>query len=256
MKDTFVKAVLRGFSMEEVLKEIVSGFVRMKPDQLSSSTPIGSKAVYGSIQLHRMYAKLAEQGIVVQDYRDLQTYGDLLARVNNGEHKAVVPQSLLSTPHSSNGSYNHGLQSGIGIDVEPVSSFSAVNDFREDEFYKMNFSATEISYGVLQPNPVSSFAGMFAAKEAIVKADNALIGTPFNSIIIDHDEKGKPVFRDFELSISHTDAVVIAVAVRFPNSTQQSSLKPIQNSTSGQGKWFALFAILLSLVAISLYLFH
>ena len=84
----------------------------------------------------------------------------------------------------------------------------------EDSFYSSTFSQREISYCLLQENPIQSFAGKFAAKEALIKIDGSLAAIPMNEIEILNDRKGRPFFQDVTLSISHTDRSAVAVAVR------------------------------------------
>jgi hypothetical protein len=64
--------------MEEKIKEIVSGFIRVPVAQIGEATPIGRVAVQSSILLHRMYAKLGEEGVVVENYTAITVFGDLM----------------------------------------------------------------------------------------------------------------------------------------------------------------------------------
>jgi fatty acid synthase subunit beta len=60
-----------------------------------------------------------------------------------------------------------GENVGVGVDIELVSSF--VGEGKES-FLERNFTPNEIKYCVEQPDPASSFAGRWAAKEAVIKA--------------------------------------------------------------------------------------
>jgi len=251
----FVKLALKDFNMSEVIKEVVAKFVKMDPGDVVSSTPINSKALLGSIQMHRMYAQLAEHGIVVDNYVGIQTFGQLLDRLNtsgnNGMNGSSIPVTEMNVVAAK-----QKKEYSVGIDIEPISSFPRVADFREDEFYKQNFSASEISYCVMQQNQLQSFAGLFAAKEALVKADNRLMGRAFNAIIIDHAADGKPQHDGFQISISHTDTLAVAVAVQLPDTTPSSiPIGNAQSHTPSSGKsWQLPLALLLSLAAIILWL--
>eukprot|EP00730_Choanoeca_flexa_P004594 TRINITY_DN11743_c0_g1_i2.p1 TRINITY_DN11743_c0_g1~~TRINITY_DN11743_c0_g1_i2.p1 ORF type:complete len:1192 (+),score=337.28 TRINITY_DN11743_c0_g1_i2:355-3576(+) len=55
---------------------------------------------------------------------------------------------------------------GIGIDVESINTFEAPST----HFIGRNFTETEISYCRGSPHPSASFAGRWAAKEAVIKA--------------------------------------------------------------------------------------
>ena len=57
---------------------------------------------------------------------------------------------------------------GIGMDIEPVSTFA--NFHERMDFIDRNFTAAEQTYCIASSNPAASFAGKWAAKEAIVKA--------------------------------------------------------------------------------------
>jgi phosphopantetheinyl transferase (holo-ACP synthase) len=131
-------------------------------------------------------------------------------------------------------------------------------DFREDAFYSMNFAPAEIAYCILQSNPLTSFTGLFAAKEAIVKADNHFLNLPFSYIVIDHLPNGKPVHPNFSLSISHTAgfAVTVAVANTVTNASFASpangkgSVMPLQNFTSLYIIAFSAFVLSLLLLIL------
>ncbi|KAE8980587.1 hypothetical protein PF004_g22496 [Phytophthora fragariae] len=56
----------------------------------------------------------------------------------------------------------------MGVDVEPVATFENLNG-RED-FIRRNFTDQEMTYCYSAPHPAASFAGRWAAKEAVIKA--------------------------------------------------------------------------------------
>jgi phosphopantetheine--protein transferase-like protein len=55
---------------------------------------------------------------------------------------------------------------GIGIDVEPTSTFKSASP----QFIERNFTRGEQSYCYAAAHPAASFAGRWAAKEAVIKA--------------------------------------------------------------------------------------
>jgi phosphopantetheine--protein transferase-like protein len=57
---------------------------------------------------------------------------------------------------------------GVGVDIEPVATFAGFND--KMDFITRNFTQSEIDYCLHAADPAASFAGRWAAKEAIVKA--------------------------------------------------------------------------------------
>ena len=242
--------------MEEKIKEIVSLYIKIPANQIVANTVIDRSAVASSILLHRMYAALANEGIVIENYWDVKNFGTLLQRINGAERSfAVVSDNTVEYVLPVNES--RSSSDGIGLDVEEINAMPQVNDFREDEFYKMNFTSEEIAYCILQPNSLSSFAGLFAAKEAIVKADNSYLNKPFNSIHVGHLPNGKPVHSSFQLSISHTEELAIAVAVPLsPNTTDKKSAGEILSpSSSSVNSSIALLVSLLTLLVVIVFIF-
>ena len=249
--------------MEEQLKEIIGGFIHLSPDEIRESTPINRSVLKGSIVLHRMYAKLADAGIVVNNYQDIDNYGALLRRINGSE--AVDGDNFLvqqSIPFSGNGVLASQKVSGIGIDIEEISALPRTHDFREHEFYIMNFSPSELAYCILKADPYASLAGLFAAKEAIVKADSRYRKAVFSSLEIDHLPDGKPVYPGFEISISHSPTAAVAVAVQIePGQRTDASLQigntnTFQKSSGNWPVWVSIVALLIASLAIFLVLNH
>jgi phosphopantetheine--protein transferase-like protein len=239
--------------MEDKVKNIISTFIKVPAEQIGADTVIDRTAVSSSITLHRMYAKLAEEGIVVEDYWNIKNVATLLKRMNGNGHAALAASLEGESSNSVSSPVNHSGGSTVGIDIEEVDSMPRANDFREDEFYKMNFSSAEIAHCILQSNPYASFAGLFAAKEAIVKANNANRSKLFNTITINHDTEGKPVYSGFNLSISHTNNLAVAVAIPVADilikkTNDQIVLQP--NSRSGAGLFLIAISLLISLLAL------
>ena len=249
--------------MQEKIKEILSVFLKIPEEQINGTTVIDRSAVNSSILLHRMYAKLAAEGVVVQDYQQLRTFGELLKRLGGDtDYAAILPAASAANQVNEQGiSWLPGIEkdnTGIGIDIEMVSAMPVTGDFREDAFYTMNFSVTEIAYCILQPNPYASFAGLFAAKEAIVKADNTFKKTAFKHIPVQHLSNGKPFHAGFTISVSHTDEMAVAVAVpirhivHVGNETVASAPAKVVSNTSPAIWLLVLTSLLLSVIALFL----
>ncbi len=234
--------------MEEQIKNTVSKYSKIPVGQITADTVIDRSAVASSIILHRMYAQLANEGFVVADYTAIRTFGQLMANCN-GKEIVFTSGETVHPVLPSSGTENPS----IGIDIENITAMPLVNDFREDHFYQMNFAPAEMAHCILQTNPYASFAGLFAAKEAIVKADNSYKNKTFNTIVIDHLPDGKPVFPGFQISISHTVETAIAAAVK-----NNPPFTPLQN-TPGHHSFLAasaaVAAFLLSLCTLILFLF-
>jgi phosphopantetheinyl transferase (holo-ACP synthase) len=261
--------------MEEKIKEIVSGFIRVPAGQIGEGTPIGRGALQSSIHLHRMYARLGEEGIVVENYTAIRVFGDLIRSQGDGGAGATGVGAAGEDVRVGGGLGGDmmvgagarvgadGVMTGgtdIGIDIEEVTTLPRVVDFRKDIFYSQNFTAAEIAYCILQPDPYSSFAGLFAVKEAIIKADGRFRGRPFHTVEIGHSEEGKPVFPGFGLSISHAGGMAVAVAVRGGAENQPVSSVGLRGpEPAGRrrgGGWIGWMALLLAAAALLLALKH
>jgi phosphopantetheine--protein transferase-like protein len=112
---------------------------------------------------------------------------------------------------------------GVGTDIVAVARFEKISE----RFIERCFTPGEREY--LRGKPLSSSAGLFAAKEAVVKA----LGTGFSGfwpvdVEVTHDANGRPGVtlhgkaRDIAdslsidviwLSISHSEANAVAFAV-------------------------------------------
>ncbi|KAK6099024.1 fatty acid synthase alpha subunit Lsd1 [Batrachochytrium dendrobatidis] len=88
---------------------------------------------------------------------------------------------------------------GLGVDVQLISEMSITNDV----FVARNFTPEEIAYCKASANPTASFAGRWAAKEAVIKAvsnaaGNKVVwtkgaGAPLNEIEITRAEGQAPI---------------------------------------------------------------
>ncbi len=234
--------------IDEQIKNIVAQYIKVPVALMDHNTVIDRTAVASSILLHRMYAHLAKDGIIVTDYWDLKNLGNLLQKISG---QSV---SFKATEFSTDATIKMHINSNaenlfsIGIDMEQISLLPVVTDYREDEFYSMNFAPSEIAYCVLQSSPFASLAGLFAAKEAIVKADNSYLNKSFNSIIIDHSANGEPIHPKFQLSISHTTDIAVAIAItnsKTPSFTEIERPKPTNYSPNYKLLYLLAFAALI-----------
>jgi holo-[acyl-carrier-protein] synthase len=243
--------------MEEKIREIVSVFIKVQAAQIAESTPIDRTALGSSILLHRMYARLGEEGVVVGDYGNIKVFGDLM-RLQGGT--GGIPVSF-SVTHTQEGEKT--ATPGIGIDIEEVAALPRVADLRKEAFYTRNFTSAEIAYCILQADPYSSLTGLFAVKEAIVKADGQFRSRPFQTMEISHTAEGRPVFPGFGLSISHAGGMAVAVAVRGgAGAAAQEALQafgsqsPVPAGKSASTGWITWMALLLAAAALLVALKH
>ncbi|MCA0396379.1 MAG: 4'-phosphopantetheinyl transferase superfamily protein [Bacteroidetes bacterium] len=230
--------------MEDKLKEIISGYLKIPVSEISTATRIDRSAVGNSIYLHRMYGRIAEAGYNLNDYADILNFGELLSRLQGKSVAKVTPKEEVVPGN------------GVGVDIEEIGNMPVVADFRADGFYTVNFSSEEIAYCILQNNPYASFAGIFAAKEAIVKANGAYRKSGFREIVIGHDQFGKPVKNGFQLSISHTETVAIAVAVEERGMVAVNGRLQGESVTVNKGNFGAKGLCFLAGVIISFLVFY
>lgn len=110
---------------------------------------------------------------------------------------------------------HRGALMGVGIDIQRRSSMPEVVDFRGDGFYVNNFSPRELAHCIEAGDPIMSLAGLWAAKEAIIKAGAApgQLGAGLAAVEIGHDPSGSPQYPNCFLSISHDSDVAVAVCV-------------------------------------------
>src|SRR5665648_1081868 len=169
-------------NMNEI-KKIIAFFLSIDAEQITNETVIDNSVLQGSVKIHMMYGDLAENGYKVADYSNIKTFGELLSilklsdNTNNESEDTAQINSLkkertIIERDNSNGQYSKNYPTGFGVDILQISKLPHVDDFRESSFYTENFSLSEFSYCLLKADPYKSFAGKFAAKEAIVKANN------------------------------------------------------------------------------------
>ena len=221
--------VCRIINMDEI-KNIVSIFIKKNANEIDQNTLINQLAIPGSVLIHRMYATLDKAGYQISTYNNINTYGELLSSL--GLHGDIKKNESVTTNTAATSAVSlvgekFFSDAAIGIDIESVDNLPKVDDFREDAFYVNNFSPKEISYCLLKADPYETFAGLFSAKEALCKANNKLIGIPFNQIAITHDIEGKPFFKGYAVSISHTKQFSVAIAMAQPQRVENNLVKEI-----------------------------
>ena len=98
----------------------------------------------------------------------------------------------------------------VGTDIVQISRIT--ESIKSEHFLKNVFTESECKYA----KKAESYAGLFAAKDAYLKALGTGIDRRLNEIEILHDEKGKPYISgapNSDLSISHDGEYAIAVVL-------------------------------------------
>lgn len=98
----------------------------------------------------------------------------------------------------------------IGTDIVKISRME--ESIESPSFIKKVFTEREREYC----NRAESFAGIFACKEAYLKATGTGITIPLTDIEILHDDRGKPYINGIsncDVSISHDGEYAIAAVI-------------------------------------------
>ena len=119
------------------------------------------------------------------------------------------------------------MTTSVGIDIEEVKRFRSLA--RNRTFLNHVFDQSEISYWKSKGNNPQSLAGIFAAKEAVIKALGQFEDVRYSvsDFAICHDKKGAPLVREskrwnagrlprgvvISLSVAHTSTHALAVAI-------------------------------------------
>lgn len=243
----------------EKARGIVASYLGVEAGMITDETPLDGRTIPSSLRRMRLFAAVADAiGARIENHAKIKTFGDLI-RVS-GE-KAEPPSSALPHPFAVDGfTENNPIHKKnecvrIGIDIENVANMPETNDARNDSFYSRCFSDREISYCILHKNYRECFAGKYAAKEAVIKADPSCRDIPMNTIEILNDADGKPYRDGFSISISHTDTTAVAVALRADKleSAHDAPAGPSQDKPAVN--FAAILALFISLVALVLVLF-
>lgn len=108
-------------------------------------------------------------------------------------------------------------QISIGTDIIDIQRFQEKPLKENQKFYNSNFSETELKHCKKFSNPYIHLAGIFAAKEAVIKCIGKPI--PLSNIKLTWNGSGNPTAMIFperiflNITISHTNQLAIAVAV-------------------------------------------
>lgn len=210
----------------EKAKLVIAHFLDIDPSQIDQHTLMDHTVIKSSLLLHRMFAALAKEGYLLEDPASIETFGDFEQAISE---EIDSPPSIQNSEkeketHHSNKKEAQSIFS-VGIDIEKVSSLEETDDYFNNSFYLENFSFDEIKHCTSRANAQQSFAALFATKEAIIKADNSYKKTKFKNINVSHNELNKPYFKDFSISISHTEDFVVAVAVKLNSNILVDSIK-------------------------------
>ena len=89
----------------------------------------------------------------------------------------------------------------IGVDIEDLDMWERLVPSRRWRWFAPLFTIDEVAYCSQQQSPAASFGGLFAAKEAVLKALWPALELTAQQIIIRHND-GRPVVCASRLFIS------------------------------------------------------
>ena len=129
---------------------------------------------------------------------------------------AVVQITPVAADGSSPGIAAPGLHGskGLGLEIENIAALPDAEDYALHEFYRANFTPSEIAYCIRQPTVKAAFQGLHAAKRAIAKS-GAASDSPDGprSVEIGFEDDGRPTYPGCLLSISDTGTIAAAVCL-------------------------------------------
>ena len=119
------------------------------------------------------------------------------------------------------------------------------DDFWEHDFYRTQFSVSEIAYCLLQSDPKVHFAVRWCAKEALKKCDRRFLSAEFASIQVSHGPDQIPFLQDisgslpqplpYTLALSHTDDLAMAVVFSKGETRSNLTLSRVQTDKDDEG---------------------
>lgn len=203
--------------MEEKLLAYVS---RMTGEPVSA----GAQVILSSTQRVQLIGWLNAQGVAadINAFKSNLIAVDRLLAIAAGSDVAGAPANASTPtrkPAAVRKTYSVAAAPamlGVGIDIQPLSAMPEASDYRTDSFYKGNFSARELAHCIEKGSPRESLAGIWAAKEAAIKAGAADRNEKgqLAEIEITHDAAGAPSYPGCLVSISHEAGIAVAVCIR------------------------------------------
>ncbi len=107
----------------------------------------------------------------------------------------------------------------IGVDITDINRFEKISENDYSSWEKV-FTKSEWKYCFKGVNSAMHLAGIFASKEAVMKAVGNDIMKRYDLIEVVHNDEGKPEIvlkikktHKIEVSISHDAGVAVAVAM-------------------------------------------
>src|ERR1700726_4142515 len=126
----------------------------------------------------------------------------------------ITPVAADGSPPASAGAGLQGSK-GLGLEIENIAALPDAEDYSLHEFYRANFTPSEIAYCIKQPTVKAAFQGLLAAKRAIIKS-GAASDSPDGprSVEIGLEDDGRPTYPGCLLSVADAGTIAAAVCLR------------------------------------------
>jgi phosphopantetheinyl transferase (holo-ACP synthase) len=186
---------------------------------LGRPVTVDDEILLSSAQRVRFHAWLSsngfsfDEGALARRFCLRELLGELHREI---EPRAVSEVSARLESTGAEGGY-------IGVDMQKVAEMfpeELPQDLKSSGELKKIFTLKELSYAATRPAPAATLAGIFAAKEAVLKCmDGELPGLTHLEIL--PDSRGRPSSPGFRISISHSGEYAVAVAQQLQVANQQ-----------------------------------
>jgi hypothetical protein len=138
-----------------------------------------------------------------------------IASLSEGK-SALVQITPVAADGNSPGIAGPGLHrsKGLSLEIKNIAVLPDAEDYSLHEFYRANFTPSEIAYCIRQPEVKAAFQGLLAAKRAVIKS-GAASDSPDGprSVEIGFEDDGRPTYPGCLLSISDTGTIAAAVCL-------------------------------------------
>ncbi|KAI9292989.1 fatty acid synthase [Neoconidiobolus thromboides FSU 785] len=158
-------------------------------------------------------------------------FTDAKSKVQVPTTDAELTQNILSSIQTIDGTN----EKGVGVDVELISAINIDND----TFIERNYTVEEIHYCHSRPDPNSSFAGKWAAKEAVIKAISSF---SLNSEPVWTQGAGAPL-KDIEIVIAESNAPKVILHNEAAQAAAKVNVTEIKVSISHSGQYAVAMAV-------------
>jgi phosphopantetheinyl transferase (holo-ACP synthase) len=190
---------------EKKILEIINR-ITGKNFEASASIKLSSAQQYAFITLCRKAGKIVNKNIINNNFtiKDVLKENTILSSATNKIAKSKIKMEKMNMPNLS-----------VGIDIQNIEEFTKLIDNKKDltksDFVNDYFTKKEIDYSLGRPNSIETICGIFSVKECIKKSGYS---NDLKSIEILYNKEGRPFFKDYSISISHSAGTCVAICIK------------------------------------------